>query len=309
MLAACQGSQSQFGAPPALPQSQAAAKGSGDLLYVGGAQDKHGGKSRGALAVVTFPGGKPVATIALDGYPTGICSDRSGNVWAVVGDGHSWNVYEYAHGGTTPIAKIHVPNAGYYVADCAVDPTTGDLAVVGGAYDGSGATAYVDVWHGAAPGKPERFPFSFSPYACAYDDSGNLFLDGYVGSTIFFELAELAQGSKSVTSVSLDRNAGGYPGGVQWDGTYVDVIAVLRGGSAILRVSVSDYKGHVVGIVRPKGLAYTGWFDIAGKTLVGDSGAGGQSLSLWPYPAGGQPLRKLDHLQMTVRGLTISVGS
>ena len=55
----------------------------------------------------------------------GECVDGAGNVF--VTNSFKGQILEYAHGGTTPIATLSDPNQ--YPIDCAVDPTTGNLAV------------------------------------------------------------------------------------------------------------------------------------------------------------------------------------
>ena len=199
----------------------------GDLLYVTNAKKLGPNKYVGLIEVLTFPQGKPYATIHLHGFANGLCTDASGNVWAVAGEKHDWQAYEYAHGGTTPILRIRIKNAHSYAEGCAIDPGSGDLAVLTGAYEGSGIRSYAYIWKGAKPGKPASYPLTFTPAACAYDATGNLFIDGWIGSTVFFALDKLAKGSNAVMKVAIDKALYGYPGGVEWDGTYIDAVSVL----------------------------------------------------------------------------------
>ena len=159
---------------------------------------------------------------SFDGYSyiTGLCSDESGNVWAPnLRHGH-WFVDEYAHGGSGPIEILPAPHRWLAFAGCAVDPNSGDLAVMGDNVDG---VPFVLVWSGARSGKPAKYPVPFEPLNAAYDDTGNLFVTGWEGGSDFvFEFGELAKGGSAVKPIELDKRAG-LPGGVQWDGTNVVV--------------------------------------------------------------------------------------
>jgi hypothetical protein len=260
------------------------------------------------LSVLTFPGGKPVATINLPGsFATAACADTSGNVWVVVGhksgNHNEYTAYEYARGGTMPIAKILILRAGDLTTGCAVDPTTGNLAVLTGFYEGSGP-AHVDVWAGAHDGKPKRYPIDFSPIACGYDASGNLFIDGYVGSTVFFELDELPASGNSVQHVTT-TGLYEYPGGVQWDGKYLGVVS----GKVLYRFTVSGHVAHVAGKVDLAKVEYGTPIAIADGSIAANSGSYGRVLALWNYPAGGKPAKHLASFEYGARGLTVSARS
>jgi hypothetical protein len=301
-LSGCGGVQtgtSPTGAP-AIRDSSPLSTTSGDLLYFGHAV-REDTTFRYLLSVVTFPGGKPVATVRLKGPTVGACSDASGNVWVVVQKGREFNAYEYEHGGTAPIAKIHVEHPEDFVTDCAIDPSTGNLAVLVG---GPSAKGYAEVWAGARPGEPARYAIPFTPTACAYDADGDLFVDGWIGSTVLFNLAELTKGSSTFEPVALDKEPQNYPGAVRWDGTYLDIAD-----SKIYRVSISGYRGHVAQIVTFDKLSYVADFDVSGAELAGTAGNNGDVIGLWPFPAGGRISKKLAHLPYRSRGIAISAGS
>ena len=57
--------------------------------------------------------------------PWGLCADNGGHVF--VPDGPGAKIREYEHGGSSPIAILKTPNESPWF--CAVDPTTGNLAV------------------------------------------------------------------------------------------------------------------------------------------------------------------------------------
>jgi hypothetical protein len=297
-------------APLQAPAQTAASSPSDDLLYVGHVDGEASHKPRGVVSILTFPQGKPVATISGFG-PWGMCSDPSGNVWIVAYTPEAWYLYQFAHGGTKPIAKIRMPKGSFGVG-CAVDPTTGNLAVMndsnGVSYSGS-----IDVWAGAQPGKPAVYNVPFVPQYAAYDDQGNLFFDGFPGGSDFsLVLGEVARGSDSVTRIRLDKRIA-FPGGVQWDGAYIAVETggfESKGRPRIYRVQVSGSSGTVVGAVYPSdpALYYAAVFCIDGRTMVSMAGSKGGRIELWPYPAGGKSTKFIGRFK-GVRGMAISAGS
>jgi hypothetical protein len=302
ILAAC-GGEHNMGAE-AVPagslagkqQASGTAAYSTDLVYI--AHGRQGRFSHG-LSILTFPQGKPVLRIATAGFPTAVCSDASGNIWAVVGNPSRWTAYEYAHGGKTPIEKIGIPHP-HLASGCAVDPTTGNLAIVVGFYCGSGQCAYVDIWAGARKGKPASYPIAFTPRACTYDDDGNLFVDGYIGSTVTFGLAELAKGANSFRNVTLNKTPYNYPGGMQWDGKYLALVDKPW----IYRIKMSGQTGEVVGRVPIKKLFYLSPLVIRDGLVVATTSA--HAVALWPYPAGGRLTKTLAQYQSDAPGLAIS---
>src|SRR5580658_498150 len=166
------------------------AKKSKSLLYVSvqGAND---------VEVYSYPGGKLKGTLTGFQTPSGVCSNKGGDVFILNGNGTSVEVY--AHGGSSPIRTLGLP--GYPELNCSVDPTTGNLAlgVLGNTCGdcfvvfpgGSGtATVYTPSGQTGLPG-------------CAYDNKGNLFCDAYNDSEDVFLLFEVAAGSASANQVSV----------------------------------------------------------------------------------------------------------
>lgn len=106
------------------------------------------------------------------GSPNGLCADTAGNVYVV--DSQTYDVYEFAHGGTTPIAIAQDiygrPNG------CAFDPTTGNLAVTNG-YVPPHYPGNVDVFVGGLQGSQTTYstPVLQSYQPGGYDPSGNFF--------------------------------------------------------------------------------------------------------------------------------------
>jgi hypothetical protein len=175
-----------------------AAKTTPTLLYVSN-------YSAGDVTVYSYQDAKNIkllGTITGFLHPEGLCSDNSGNVW--VSDYGGKALYEYAHGGSMPIAKIH-QHAGY-PNDCAVDPKTGNLAVANALptfhYRDEGVvTVYKP---GAHEGTHYRGGSLQTRYFdLTYDNKSNLFVEceddyGYIGP-----LAEAPAGSTSFNQIEL----------------------------------------------------------------------------------------------------------
>jgi hypothetical protein len=271
-----------------------------ELLYVTTIQ--------GRAFMFSYPSGGVAGTFGVGpGQDVwGICAAANGNVFITVQQSTtSSSIYEYAHGGTTPIATLR--DHGYVAADCSSDPTTGDLAVTN--YDeASNSGDNVAIYH-RGRGKPHRyFDAQMSVAFCGYDDRGNLFVDG--GGT--YELAELAKGSSTLTNIRLSKQLV-RPQGVEWDGKQ---LAIEDGGfarkfSAIDRVRLSGTKGTVVGTTRLGGLANRGatfWFQ--GGSVLTTGGQQGDRVGLWNYPAGGKVLKLFRGMGIrgeSFYGVTVSV--
>ena len=277
----------------------------GDLLYVG--HGKQGTNSPGFISIFAFPEGTPVAEISGIGFPAGLCADASGNVWAVEVKNNVAHAVKYARGGTKPIARILIPNPNV-VSGCAVDPSTGDLATFNGVYASHGGHGpLVAVWRGARNRKPVTYPLPFTPTAGAYDPNGNLFVDGYIGGSQWFFLAELAKGSGSFTNISVNRHTE-FPGGVQWDGSYITVATGGLGRRAVLyRLGFSGSHASVVGIVHPAQMN-VGAFVVDAGVLAATSGSYDRKVLTWSYPQSATPTL-LSRFSDTTTSLAISSGS
>ncbi|HLY03830.1 MAG TPA: hypothetical protein VKR56_15195 [Candidatus Cybelea sp.] len=268
----------------------------GDLLYVANKRASDG------VSVLTFPQGKLVARITQIGRVRGICSDTSGNVWMTTfrkGNG-PFNIYKFRHGGTNP---VEVRTTRRYDYACAVDPTTGNLAAVsyGGSEDG-----VVDIWPGGRKGRPNVYFVAIPPSGCAYDDNGDLFVDG-VGSD-GVALGEFVKGEKYFKDLIIGRNSGWAVGGVQWDGTYVTLgTATISGSASLYRIQVSGERGKIASMVHLQQLS--GWPQFAivnGEIVATQRGAVVRTIGLYEYPGGGKALDVFSGFDDPV-GMTISV--
>jgi hypothetical protein len=234
--------------------------------------------------------------------PYGQCVDKAGDVY--VADSTTSEIYEYAHGGITPIAtatdKYGSP------LGCSVDPTTGNVAVsnFSGA-SGSSTIGGIDVFARGLSGSQTNYTNTnlFHLYPPGYDPHGNLFVQAteYSGSPAF---AELPAGKKQFTLLSGLKIY--FPGSVQWDGYYLSVVDqdyLYYDTTEIYRVTVS---GSEVSVVRSTNLTddcYPGrnWMAEVQPFVSGTSRklnavvAGNLNCptryGFWNYTSGGNPKR------------------
>jgi hypothetical protein len=251
---------------------------SGDLLYVNDRQ--------GALYVLTYPQLQLVGEVSLPYAPNsgGICSDGNGDIFVP----DSAEIVEFAHGGTQPIATLDDDGGYYEPIGCAVDPTTGNLAVTNYKdYPGHGNVAiYSD-----AQGNPTYYSDSEipDPNFCGYDNQGNLFIDGGP------PLAELPSGSESFTNITLNKRVP-EAGQVQWDGAYITVKS--QNANKIYRLKISGSTGKVIATTHLKGPGRHAFSQswIQGSTIIAPIGPGqlNNRLGFWDYPGDGKAFTILD---------------
>jgi hypothetical protein len=266
MLAACSTSSVPATATHAvLPASHQAS--SGALLYVVGIG--------GYVYLISYPQGLLVNTITDIDEPQGACSDKNGNVFITAY--RTENVLEYTHGGTSPIANLG--DYGYYPLGCAVDPTTGNLAVANQqSFNESGGNVAI---YANAQGKP-TFYKTYNSAWCAYDNAGDLFVVSTGGS-----LAELPAGSQSFKNISLSVSGQG----IQWDGQYLAL--VNPSSDVVYRITVSGSSGSVVDTVKFSGLIRSLGYDFAldGSSILMPFAlkeGNFAKIGVWKYPRGGK---------------------
>lgn len=239
------------------------------LIYAGGDE----------VSYVFNPSGKVVGQIAETS--NGTCSDQGGNVFFT----QVQNIVEYAHGGTTPIGNYGAPGTAY---SCSIDPTTGDLASV--VFRLSGGDEIV-VWR--TPGSPleiYRDKNLSSMLYCAYDSSGNLYVDGYNGST--FALAELPAGGTSLQDISVNINIPAADQ-VQWDGQYLAI--ETKDNTALYQLQVSGSAATLVNTVTFTGVGHRAtqsWIQNGTIAIpTGPVNVRAIEIIFWRYPAGGYPIK------------------
>jgi hypothetical protein len=228
----------------------------------------------------------PYLTLAgvLTGFsePAGECTNPSGYVWITDETGE---VFEYAHGGATPVNVLSAPGDPW---GCAISPTNGDLAV-----SDMGA-GQIEIFHNAAgSGTVVTDPNFNTTDFLGYDKTGDLFVDGYDFSS--FRYAELPAGGSGFTDITLSQTPAG-AGNVQWDGKYM---AVGDSASTIYQTQGST----VVSSTTLGTRCVFQFFILPSKhKVIAPDGCGGNA-DIFAYPAGGSPL------QTITGGLLIPIGA
>lgn len=265
---------------PQLNGSMSTAR-NADLLYVT--------DEGNVVYVYSYPNLKLVGQLMMYGLqsPTGECVDSHGSVFVTGFNGHK--VFLYPYGGSRPVLTLFDPG---YPVGCSIDPTTQSLAVAN-EFDRSAGPGTVVIW-APANGRPTVYAnLQFlEPSWCAYDDKGNLFVDGEDYSTRKSSLAELPKGAASFKKVSLGISLGGPPGNLLWDGKYITAVA----GNVIYRLSISDFKARVVGSTTLHALWTLSNYFIVGsqqnqpqaRKLVATAG---EDIGIFNYPTGTGPTK------------------
>ena len=258
----------------------------------------------GSVNAYSYP--KGTLEVHLSGFkePYGVCADSAGNVWIV--DDEASSVTEYAHGGTTPIRTLS--DSGEYPAGCAVDPTTGNLAVMNYETTGRGPGG-LSIYR-KAKGKPKTYSDSAISrgWFCSYDGNGNLFVDGYRSGSSGFQLAELPHGGNTFTNISVNQGIT-VPGGVQWNGNDVAVADENGPGNGVIyEFSISGSTGTEVSATTLDSSqnVHQFWIDPAGNRVVVPSASLG-TVGYWDFPAGGYPTKTISGLNIP-EAVALSVG-
>ncbi|HEY2474974.1 MAG TPA: hypothetical protein VGI19_09240 [Candidatus Cybelea sp.] len=257
-----------------------------DLLYASDL-DLH------KVFVLSLPTGKLVGTLSFSDLPWGLCSDRAGHVFVTHFrlHGSRGTITEFGHGDPKPITSRSLP-VGESGA-CAVDATSGNVAVTSGGSPKGGNTVSIF----AAPLQKETPPRVIETPStlgavlyCAYDSYGNLFLTPIEYSTGPM-LVELQPGTNSLTSINLNGSRfGGGP--LQWQGTYMATTL-----PTVEHVTVSGGRGEVIGTTQLKRVNNkvfgSSQFWIQDRKIIAPFGCRtehcrieGDSLGVWTYPGG-----------------------
>ncbi|HVR46069.1 MAG TPA: hypothetical protein VMT95_05480 [Candidatus Binatia bacterium] len=306
LLAGCGGlPQAQVGTqPPGIaPGGPVGAIGSTDLLYAAG---QHFGY------VFTYPAGKLVGSFPLrihrqQGYSNGLCSDSGGDVFLTVFSASFVKIFEYAHGGTKPIAELRDPQP--TPIGCASDPTSGNLAVTNSfPTEGLESVAIYKGTQGKAKlyySIPEMHVLAF----CAYHNAGDLFVDGKNRTNGRFALAELPKGSGTFQSITVKGLDTRKPGNLQWIGNYLTVAVPTA--HRIYTLQVSGTTGTIVGTTVlhrwDTRTTVQSWID--GNTVIAPRGLTNETIAFWNYPQGGKPVKTLRGFAAGyIHGVTVSTG-
>jgi hypothetical protein len=252
-----------------------------DLLYLSNAKD-------GSVFVYSYPQGKLKGWL-LNLQATGLCSDKDGDVFIPRGN----TVVEYAHGGTQPLAVLR-DSLGGASQFCAVDPTTGNLAVSGGALHKYGVAIYTN-----SKGDPRIYLGGKRDgryWSSTYDNKGNLFVEVTAGSGNGSNtLVELPNGGAQVRDVAWNGTRPPRAGSIQWDGKYLAAESPGSGSepTTIFRYNVSGRQATFADKIALTGAGSPLQFWIHGAQVLvpgqGSSSAGTAGVMLYGYPGGDQP--------------------
>jgi hypothetical protein len=250
-----------------------------------------------AVYVFSYPQGKLEMTLTNIQQPTGACSDSAGNVFIPLFSG---TILRYAHGGKIPIATLS--DAGEEPVGCAVDPMTGNLAIAN--FTPSNVAIYQN-----ASGSPAYYadPTVGSMFYCAYDDEGNLYVDGQRSGQ--FALDRLPYGSSDLENISFPKAiAWGFS--IQWDAGALAVAdtPIKRGTEKIYRVEISGQTAKIsdtMKFVASPTHKFGRQFWIQGKRLVQADNRAQEDIAFWKYPKGGRPTKTIHHLA-EVDAVTVS---
>ncbi len=230
-----------------------------------------------SIGIYTYPDGKAVGTIQTTYGPESVCNGNSGDIWVATSFRYA---YEFKRGNEHPIETADT-GTDAPITSCAVSPTDGKLALA--AY--SVGIFIFEKDRGSA----KLYVPPFTPDSCAYDNHGNLFIDGIKS----FGIAELPRGSKQFINIRLDRRGGTPAGGLLWDGKYMAVATAIRSQKLIYRFNVGGSSGTVAQVIHFKRQVKSTHFAIYENRIIGQ-GPGANFAGLWPYPEGGQLQSRLD---------------
>ena len=272
---------------------------SNDLLYVAD-------QNSNQVDVYSYPDGKPAGALTGFNGLAFLCTDTAGEVFIPSYADHE--IFEYAHGGTTPIATLQDPYATPY--SCSFDPATGNLAVAN--YTTTSGIGTIAIY-AHAKGKPKILDGPGMNVFCAYDNKGNLFIEAYAkgSSGTYFEFEELPKGARIFSQVALDT-VPAYPIGLQWNGNYMAVgTGTVKGPSSgdtyIYHVQLQQGIGKTIGSTHLVESGLTSNFYLQDNHVVVSGGDPPTHTKFFAYPQGGSPTKTLTENAPT--GMVVSVAS
>jgi hypothetical protein len=272
----------------------------GDLLYVADTKNS-------IVDLYAYPKGTAVGTLTGFAGLAGMCVDAAGRVY--IPSYGSSQIYVYAHGATSPLRPLDDPSAAPY--SCAIDGKTGDLAVTN--YSLAHYTYGNVVVYKHAKGSPLTYPVygMSNEYFCAYDNAGDLFVEGTGAASGFFVLEELLRGERLFSPVNLE-NVPAYANGLQWMSNYLAIgTGTLRGSSTgntyIYHVQVSRLIGKTIGVTAVQEHGPTASFFIDDSTVVVTGGEKQANIGFFAYPKGGSPTQSIK--QSSPYGVVVSAAT
>jgi DNA-binding beta-propeller fold protein YncE len=253
-----------------------------DLLYV-----VDSGLGSLDLYSYTPPNYKLVGLIA---NPTGfsfLCVNKAQDIFVT----QPYSLIEYKHGVPSPLRVLgNLKSAPY---GCAIDPTTGTLAVP----NETTTTSYVSFFkkgRGTYTSLEVPTPYILRFYA-AYDDDGDLFVTSVKKSYPNFALLELPKNSKTFVEIAIDQTlTDGLSGGMMWDGKYLDMADYEK--NVIYQFAIHGKKASTHATINLRRSYNIGGFFLEGSTLIAPASSKlhqpSQSapaiVNMYDYPAGGK---------------------
>ena len=205
--------------------------------------------ANGLILVYHYPSLNPAGVIE-DLAPFGLCvNGANGDVYAVErADGFN-SVVGYHHGATTPFTSLSLGSNA--PISCAVDPSTGNLAVT--------TDLNVAIFLNAA-GSPNFVTSTIgNMWGAGYDPSGNLWLDGS-----FSGYAEISHTNPLGPMVPVTLQATiANPGGVQWDGHHMTI-----GDQGAAKIWQVKPNGQTFGTASLPGAVVVPFYDVLGQKVA-----------------------------------------
>jgi hypothetical protein len=249
------------------------------LLYISS------GMSRD-LNMFSYPQGTPEGVVRGINLPNGICSDAKGNIFAP--EETSGDILEFAHGGTTPIAKLLDQHWDPY--SCSFDPKSRTLAVV--AVTNAALTAGSIALYRNETGSPTIIQPSNMRIVinCGFDDKGNLFVDGWTnlesyGGVFIYEVFPVGKSAPKVIKLAKKIAE---PGAIQWDGKYLTIADASNG----ILYRTNGIGGKIESTVTLAGASNDYGTFIQGDTVIVPSFYSIHA-GFWHYPSGGSEFQKV----------------
>jgi hypothetical protein len=233
--------------------------------------------------------------------PQGMCSDsRTGFVW--VADTGALTMQEYDRNGTL-LNTLDDP-AGF-PGSCAVDPTTGNLAVTDIVDFTGNGTVLIYAGSTGPPSQQLRNPDMLLASFAGYDGGGNLYVDGFDTFGNFI-LSESTPGSGALSTLTVTGGALFWPGMVQWNIVAGDLVVGDQTcnntpTTCLYSMAVSGPNASITGVTNLQDSSGNPICDMAEGVVgrLGKMSAAGSSYNActgdpnsvdrWHFPAGGLP--------------------
>jgi len=272
-----------------------------DLLYVADGDGK--------VAVYTYWQKALVSELTGFSQPEGECVDKNNDIY--ITDAGKEDIVEYAHAGRKPLRIID--DSPYVPYGCAVDFTTGNLAVANNSGGPSGAGNIAI--YGKASGPPTLFAdAAIGDFTeCVYDSQGNLLAANGGSGTAYF--AWLSRGSQRLENILIPGPEKGWTWedvqGLQWDGRYF-VLDV----DDLFRISIQNGLAYYVGEtdVSERNVWGPYWIYNSNPKEQGTQFVGASHYADYPtveyfnYPRGGDDIGYVSKDISSPNGLAISLG-